>query len=106
VRRTAAVLLGTTALVLLPAGTASAHPLGNFTVNTADRVLVTAEGVQVTHVVDLAEIPSVQLAQPRSGADTDGDGRCPTTSSPPTRSGSAAGSVPCSACRSTAPLPP
>ena len=73
-RRTAAVLLGTAVLVLLPAGAASAHPLGNFTVNTADRVVVTSDGVEVTHVVDLAEIPSVALAQPRSGADTDGDG--------------------------------
>ena len=40
-RRTAAVLLGTTALVLLPAGAASAHPLGNFTINTADRLVLT-----------------------------------------------------------------
>jgi len=74
VRRTVAVLLGASALLLLPAGTAWAHPLGNFSVNTADRLVVTEDGMQVTHVVDLAEIPSVQLAQARSGADTDGDG--------------------------------
>ena len=60
--------------MLLPAGAASAHPLGNFTVNTADRVLVTTGGIEVTHVADLAEIPSVALSQPRAGADTDGDG--------------------------------
>jgi ABC-type nickel/cobalt efflux system permease component RcnA len=67
------VLLGTTALALLPAGAASAHPLGNFTINTADRLVVTEQGVEVTHVVDLAEIPSVALRQARAGADTDGD---------------------------------
>jgi hypothetical protein len=48
------------AFALLPATAASAHPLGNFTVNTADRVVVTADGIEVTHVVDLAEIPTVQ----------------------------------------------
>ena len=61
-----AVLLGGLALALLPAAPASAHPLGNFTVNTADRLLVTQDGVEVTHLVDLAEIPTVQLAQARA----------------------------------------
>ena len=74
-RRAAAVLLGAAALILLGAGSAAAHPLGNFTVNTADRLVVTADGVQVTHVVDVAEIPSVQLRQARTGADSDGDGQ-------------------------------
>jgi len=73
-RRGAAVLVAATALVLAAPSPASAHPLGNFTVNTADRLVVTADGVVVTHVVDLAEIPSVQLAQARSGVDSDGDG--------------------------------
>ena len=72
-RRGLAVVLGATVLALLPAGTAAAHPLGNFTVNTADRLVVTADGLDVTHVVDLAEIPTVQLAQARAGVDTDGD---------------------------------
>ncbi len=61
-------------MALVPASAASAHPLGNFTVNTADRVVVTAEGVEVLHVVDLAEIPTVQLGQRRAGVDTDADG--------------------------------
>jgi nickel/cobalt exporter len=74
-RSAALVLLAAAGLVVGTGGTAAAHPLGNFTVNTADRLLVTADGVQVTHVVDLAEIPTVQLGQARSGADTDGDGR-------------------------------
>lgn len=59
-RRLVAVLLTGVALALLPAAPAQAHPLGNFTVNTADRVLVVDGGVEVLHVVDLAEIPTVQ----------------------------------------------
>jgi ABC-type nickel/cobalt efflux system permease component RcnA len=58
-----AVLLTGVALALMPASPASAHPLGNFTVNTADQVVLTADGVDVLHVVDLAEIPTVQLRQ-------------------------------------------
>jgi nickel/cobalt exporter len=60
-RRVLAVVATGFLLALLPATAASAHPLGNFTVNTADRVLVTGDGVEVLHVVDLAEIPTVQL---------------------------------------------
>jgi nickel/cobalt exporter len=73
-RRALLVVLAAVGLALVPAGAASAHPLGNFTVNTADRVVVTADGVEVTHVVDLAEIPTVQLGQARAGVDQDGDG--------------------------------
>lgn len=63
------------ALAVGPAAPALAHPLGNFSVNTADRVVVVESGVRVTHVVDLAEIPTVQLAQASAGVDADGDGR-------------------------------
>lgn len=73
-KRVLAVVVAAAGLALVPAGAASAHPLGNFTVNTADRLVVTAEGVEVTHVVDLAEIPTVQLTQQRAGVDTDRDG--------------------------------
>ncbi|MDP3713656.1 MAG: hypothetical protein Q8R60_14370 [Mycobacteriales bacterium] len=66
-RRLVAVGLLTGALLLPTA--AWAHPLGNFTTNTADRLVVDGSGVAVTHVVDLAEIPTVQL---RETADTDG----------------------------------
>ncbi|MFF0594891.1 nickel transporter [Streptomyces antibioticus] len=56
----AAVLTAGCALALLPAATASAHPLGNFTVNRYDG-LVTAPGqLRVDHVEDLAEIPATQ----------------------------------------------
>ncbi|WLW56197.1 nickel transporter [Streptomyces sp. YU58] len=56
----AAVLTAACALVLVPSATASAHPLGNFTVNHYDG-LVTAPGeLRVRHVEDLAEIPATQ----------------------------------------------
>jgi len=47
--------------VLLGAAPASAHPLGNFTVNRYTGILVSPDGLQVDHVVDLAEIPTAQL---------------------------------------------
>ncbi|MFD5078234.1 nickel transporter [Streptomyces sp. NPDC058371] len=56
----AAVLVGTCALVLLPSGTASAHPLGNFTVNRYDGLVAAADRLRVDHVEDLAEIPATQ----------------------------------------------
>ncbi|MFD3574134.1 sulfite exporter TauE/SafE family protein [Streptomyces sp. NPDC058644] len=52
------------ALTLLPAGEASAHPLGNFTVNQYDGVVVRPGQLRVDHVEDLAEIPATQ-AMPR-----------------------------------------
>jgi hypothetical protein len=42
--------------------------------------VVTAEGVEVLHVVDLAEIPTVQLAQRGGGATPTATARCPTPS--------------------------
>jgi nickel/cobalt exporter len=47
------------ALALLPA-TASAHPLGNFSINHLSRVSVSADRVDVTYVLDGAEIPTFQ----------------------------------------------
>ncbi len=48
-------------LVLLPAGTAAAHPLGSFTVNTASVLRVQPGQVRVDIVVDMAEIPATQV---------------------------------------------
>jgi len=50
---------------------AAAHPLGNFTVNSYSRLDFAAGTVQVTYIVDYAEIPTFQL-MPR--LDTNGDG--------------------------------
>ncbi|MBT2398215.1 nickel transporter [Streptomyces sp. ISL-100] len=75
-RRTAASALATlvagAALALLPAQAAQAHPLGNFTVNQYDGLVVTPGELEVDHVEDLAEIPA---AQERTRIDADGDDR-------------------------------
>lgn len=60
-RRALAVALAASALVLVsPAGSASAHPLGNFTVNVYGGVIVQPDAVVVDYVVDMAEIPAFQ----------------------------------------------
>ncbi|MEU1787547.1 nickel transporter [Streptomyces sparsogenes] len=64
------VLLGAAAVVVLPATDAVAHPLGNFTVNRYDGLVVAPGELRVDHVEDLAEIPATQ-AKPR--IDRDGD---------------------------------
>ncbi|MFE7762436.1 nickel transporter [Streptomyces sp. NPDC057438] len=57
-----AVFLAACALVLVPTGTASAHPLGNFTVNRYDGLVATPGQLRILHVEDLAEIPATQAA--------------------------------------------
>jgi nickel/cobalt exporter len=69
--RVGAVVVATVAVVLGLPGTASAHPLGNFTVNRYSGVVVSSDAVSVDHVVDLAEVPT---AQRTPAIDTDGDG--------------------------------
>lgn len=59
----AAVLTAACALALFPAGSASAHPLGNFTVNRYDGLVAAPGELRIHHVEDLAEIPATQ-AQP------------------------------------------
>ncbi|WP_330340946.1 nickel transporter [Streptomyces sp. NBC_00557] len=54
------LLLAGCALTLLPAGPASAHPLGNFTVNRYDGLVAAPGQLRVDHVEDLAEIPATQ----------------------------------------------
>ncbi|MFE7835225.1 nickel transporter [Streptomyces sp. NPDC057474] len=57
-----AVFLAVCALVLVPTGTASAHPLGNFTVNRYDGLVAAPGELKIFHVEDLAEIPATQAA--------------------------------------------
>ncbi|GAA2348807.1 sulfite exporter TauE/SafE family protein [Streptomyces cuspidosporus] len=64
------VLLGAAAVVVSPATDAVAHPLGNFTVNRYDGLVVAPGELRVDHVEDLAEIPAAQ-AKPR--IDRNGD---------------------------------
>jgi ABC-type nickel/cobalt efflux system permease component RcnA len=69
--RRALAALAVMAAVLLPAGSAAAHPLGNFTVNTYTGLRIQPDRVVVDLVVDMAEIPAVQA---RRVIDADGDG--------------------------------
>ncbi|MER8157070.1 sulfite exporter TauE/SafE family protein [Streptomyces sp. NPDC094472] len=66
----AGVLVAAVALVVLPTGSAEAHPLGNFTVNRYDGLVITPGTLRVDHVEDLAEIPSAQV---KPEIDRDGD---------------------------------
>jgi nickel/cobalt transporter (NicO) family protein len=60
VRRAAfAIVVATAALALLVPG-ALAHPLGNFSINHLDQVRVSAGRVDVTYILDQAEIPTFQ----------------------------------------------
>ncbi|OPF72389.1 nickel transporter [Streptomyces antioxidans] len=63
-------LLGAVAVVVLSAGSAEAHPLGNFTVNRYDGLVIAPGTLRVDHVEDLAEIPA---AQAKPEIDRDGD---------------------------------
>ena len=56
------VALVATAALLAPA-VASAHPLGNFTINRFARVEVSGHRLYVRYVLDLAEIPAYQARQ-------------------------------------------
>ncbi len=58
----ALVVLATVAALLAPA-TASAHPLGNFTINHFARVEVAGHRLYIRYVLDLAEIPTYQARQ-------------------------------------------
>ena len=69
---TAAALLlaGLFAAVTLP-DSASAHPLGNFTINHLSQVRISQGSVEVHYILDQAEIPTFQEIQ---RFDRDGDG--------------------------------
>lgn len=71
-RRIALAALALATVLVVPAGPASAHPLGNFTVNTYVGLRVQPDRVVIDLVVDMAEIPTVQA---KRGIDTDDDGK-------------------------------
>jgi ABC-type nickel/cobalt efflux system permease component RcnA len=62
------LLLVTVCYLLVPAAVASAHPLGNFTINRFARVEVAGDRLYVRYVVDMAEIPTLQHVPVRIGA--------------------------------------
>lgn len=59
------------AFPLLPAAPASAHPLGNFSVNQYTGLVLRPDRVEATAIVDYAEIPTLQAASEPSCADLD-----------------------------------
>ena len=69
-QRRLAVLLVTA--FLLGATAASAHPLGNFTINHFTRIEVGSDRVKLHGVIDMAEIPAFQELD---RIDTNGDGK-------------------------------
>ncbi len=70
-RRLIGALALSLAALALVVPAASAHPLGNFTINHYSGIRVAADGVLVDHVTDYAEIPTFSE---RRAMDTDGDG--------------------------------
>ncbi len=62
-RRSLALLALLSALIFSWSSPASAHPLGNFTTNTATHLLFDSNGVEITYIVDMAEIPALQVRQ-------------------------------------------
>ena len=62
------LLFVTVCYLLVPAAVASAHPLGNFTINRFARVEVAGDRLYVRYVVDMAEIPTLQHVPVRIGA--------------------------------------
>ena len=60
-RRLLRALGGCAVTMLITAGAAGAHPLGNFTVNHLSRISAAPGEVAVRYVLDMAEIPSFAL---------------------------------------------
>jgi ABC-type nickel/cobalt efflux system permease component RcnA len=57
------IVTGLAALALA----ATAHPMGNFSVNHYSRLRLRASGVELTYVLDLAEIPTFQVMRSGNG---------------------------------------
>jgi nickel/cobalt transporter (NicO) family protein len=70
-RRLAAALAAVAWVALLP-GLASAHPLGNFTINHYAVIVIGPSSVALDVVIDMAEIPTLDAI---AEIDADGDGR-------------------------------
>ncbi|TMK68250.1 MAG: nickel transporter, partial [Actinobacteria bacterium] len=65
-------VVGIVALVVLWPAVASAHPLGNFTINLYSGIQLTPGQVRIDYVVDMAEIPTFQEM---ADIDANGDGQ-------------------------------
>ena len=69
-RRASIILCASLLFILLLPTVAMAHPLGNFTINRYSRLTVASDQIQLTYIVDMAEIPA---HQERSRIDQNGD---------------------------------
>ena len=70
------VLAAVFAATLLAPAAASAHPLGNFSVNHLTEVRVTAQRTDVLYILDQAEIPTFQERGLSVIQDVTGAGKC------------------------------
>jgi nickel/cobalt transporter (NicO) family protein len=61
------VLFVVLCFLVIPTAAASAHPLGNFTINRFARIEVAGDRLYVRYVVDMAEIPTLQRVPVRIG---------------------------------------
>lgn len=77
-RRLLAAGAATAILLAWLASPASAHPLGNYTVNRAVAVTLSASRIEVLYLVDMAEIPAFTAI---ADIDADGDGAVSTDES-------------------------
>ena len=59
-RRLALLVVLAAGALVAAAPSASAHPLGNFSINHLDRLKVSSDRVDVTYILDQAEIPTFQ----------------------------------------------
>jgi ABC-type nickel/cobalt efflux system permease component RcnA len=64
----ALAVLCAVAMLAVPSGDAEAHPLGNVTVNHFDGLRLHPDRIELSAVVDYAEIPTLQLAAGLNGA--------------------------------------
>src|SRR6185436_12121988 len=70
IRRSFMAILSVATLIVCSAGSAAAHPLGNFTINRFARIGVGSDFVEIRYVIDMAEIAAFQELQT---LDSDGD---------------------------------
>jgi nickel/cobalt transporter (NicO) family protein len=67
-KRIGAMAAAVLVIMIVGAGSADAHPLGNFTTNTATQITVASKSVEVLYVVDMAEIPALKVRQSLNAA--------------------------------------
>ena len=85
IRSAGVALCFSLAALALVVPAASAHPLGNFTINRYTGLVLSPGRIDVRYVVDMAEIPTFRESP---AIDTNADGSLDATERPPGRRGS------------------